>query len=167
MKLTNPFVLLAMLVAVVIVLSSAFDLKKKPVKHQSIQVQLTDSTTTNIAISANDDTKELTDSLSELRNRDRKWKDITDLAGRTARINLTSIVMDMQEQVRENEAMPFPKCLDAAKPYWLESQRQTIAAYLEFMSRNEISATEHFQESERASRNYQMVVEACRPKTKL
>ena len=163
MKATNPFALLITLIAIVIAGGLALERYRTPRTLRTVQVQSTESTTSTIAINADPDDSNLGTAIIDLKARDRRWDDALKLAGSTARMQLPVVIKDMQEQLRENEATSLPGCLGEAKPYWIESQRETIAAFLAFMAQNEPAASDHFKAAERASRNYTMVLEACRP----
>jgi len=161
MKITYPLALVGILVVAIAVAAVATSRKEAPVVR-TVQVNVTDDTTSSVAVKTGDDDDALRTALDDLSVRDRKWGDAADLAGRTARINLTTIVKDMQDQLRDNESAELPGCLETAKPYWLEAQRETIKGYLEFMGRNEFASADHFRNAERADRNYRMVLDACR-----
>lgn len=163
MKLTHPFVLLGTLIALVVAGGVALEKNRTPRTLRTVQVQSTETTTSTIAIKANADDAKLDAALADLKTRDRRWEDALKLAGSTARMQLPSVIKDMQEQLRENEATALPGCLGEAKPYWIESQRETVAAFLSFMAQHDFIAEAHFKTAERATRNYTMVLDACRP----
>lgn len=163
MKLTHPFVLLGTLIALVVAGGVALEKNRTPRTLRTVQVQSTETTTSTIAIKADTDDAQLDAATIDLKARDRRWEDALKLAGSTARMQLAPVIKDMQDQLRSNESVALPGCLGEAKPYWIESQRETVSAFLAFMAQNEFTAAEHFKTAERATRNYTMVLDACRP----
>lgn len=108
---------------------------------------------------------ELRDALAELERRERKWRDAVALADVTARLQLAPVVKDLQEQARAYEDMSLPKCLEAAKPFLVESRNATVNGFMAFMNNAALGRLAFERDAEiatRADRNARMVIEGCR-----
>lgn len=69
-----------------------------------------------------------------------RWDDAEQLAGSTAKIQLSPQIERLQEIKRETEDIEIPECLNDAKGYLIESMNYTIKGYIEFMSGGEDGA---------------------------
>lgn len=163
MKITNPLTLIAIIVGAAVALLAWREFNTTPpLPPRTIQLESTATTTTEVPIKADDDTAAFKAAIAQIEARDTRWKDAVNLALRTPRINLVTVVQDMQAQVRSNESFDFPSCMQPGKPYWLDSQRSVLGALMNFMSDSKADPTTAIDDAARERRNFEMVLDACK-----
>lgn len=161
MKLTNPFFLLAVIVLFV---GGIMFATRKTETPRLLQVESVAGTTSTVTIQPEAEIGNLATAIADIEARTREWNDTARLALSTSRISLAPIVHDLQSQLRANEKVQFPKCMQAGRDFWLEWQRQSIDGFIGFMADSgDAALTGHIEAAARAKRNYGMVLDACRP----
>lgn len=161
MKLSNPLVILGIVLVVGIAAIAVKEAQRNTTKAETVAIEDEAGSKTQVVILRGEDPAQLSKGLSEIDARQRRWNDVFQLALVTSRMSLSPLVKDMQDQLRENELLEFPACMRNAKPYWIESQRETVSSFLAFLVDAEHDVAPALGKSSRAQRNFQTIKEAC------
>ena len=132
MKLTHPFVVLGAIVVVGAGIALATHKPKPPPK--TVTVEAPAGTPDTVTIDTTGDKAELATFITDIDARTTTFSDAGRLAINTPKISLAPIVADMQKQLRSNESLTFPKCMQPARDFWLDFQRTTIDTFMGFMA---------------------------------
>jgi hypothetical protein len=167
MKLTNPFVLLVVIAALVVAVIAWHGNATPDGSADKARLGSASGIPNAASTQADMDNAAVSKAIYEIAARSERWSDAVRLASRTPRIGLAAVVKDMQEQIRSNEDLPFPACLGPGKSAWLESQREVVEGFLGFMENASNPAlADHVNAAGRAKRNFDMVLDSCRPPAK-